>query len=138
VSERLVVRRVIAAPRERVFAAWTQAELLRQWWGPAGVRCTEAEVDLRVGGAYRIANLLPDGSIIWIAGEFELVDAPSRLVYSWTLGDEPASRVSVQFNAIDAHSTEVVIDHDRIHSRATRDDHERGWLGCLDGLARLL
>src|SRR5262249_11866527 len=57
----LVVRRTIRAPVERVFDAWTRPEHLRRWWGPKPVRCTEAEVDLRRGGRYRIANQHPDG-----------------------------------------------------------------------------
>lgn len=130
----LTVRRVIAADTERVFAAWTEPELLRQWWGPAGVRCIAAEIDLRAGGAYRIGNQLPDGSILWISGEFEVVERPRRLVYSWAVGDEPLSRVTVSFTAIAERATEVMIHHERIHSDAVRDDHERGWRGCLDGL----
>jgi len=132
----LRIRRVIAARTERVFAAWTEPELLRQWWGPAGVRCIAAEVDLRAGGAYRIGNELPDGSVLWISGEFEVVESPRRLVYSWRVGDEPTSRVTVSFTAIGETSTEVMIHRELIHSDAVRDDHERGWLGCLDGLER--
>jgi uncharacterized protein YndB with AHSA1/START domain len=131
----LRIRRVIAAVPERVFAAWTQPELLRQWWGPTGVRCIAAEIDLRAGGAYRIGNQLPDGTVVWISGELELVEPPTRLVYSWRIGDEPVSRVTVTFTAIGDASTEVTIHHERIHSDAVRDDHERGWHGCLDGLA---
>ncbi len=132
----LRVRRVIAARPEQLFDAWTRPELLQQWWGPPGVQCIAAEVDLRAGGAYRIGNELPDGRILWIHGEFELVEPPHRLVYSWRLGDEPVSRVTVRFAAIEERSTEVVIHHERIHSAAARDEHEDGWIGCLDGLAR--
>ena len=132
----LRIRRVIAARTERVFAAWTTPELLRQWWGPAGIRCIAAEIDLRAGGAYRIGNQLPDGAVLWISGEFEVVESPRRLVYSWRVGDEPMSRVTVSFTAIGETSTEVVIHHERIHSDVVRDDHERGWQGCLDGLDR--
>jgi uncharacterized protein YndB with AHSA1/START domain len=78
----LTIRRVIAAQPNRLFDAWTRPDLLRQWFGPAGVRCIGAEVDLRAGGAYRIGNELPNGEIVWIEGEFELVDSPRRLVYS--------------------------------------------------------
>jgi uncharacterized protein YndB with AHSA1/START domain len=130
----LRIRRVISAGTERVFAAWTKPELLRQWWGPAGVRCIAAEIDLRAGGAYRIGNQLPDGAVLWISGEFEVVESPRRLVYSWRVGDEPVSRVTVSFTAIGETSTEVTIHHERIHTDAVRDDHERGWQGCLDGL----
>jgi uncharacterized protein YndB with AHSA1/START domain len=131
----LRIRRVIDAEPERVFAAWTEPELLRQWWGPTGVRCIAAEIDLRAGGAYRIGNQLPDGAVVWISGEFELVERPRRLVYSWRVGTEPVSRLTVSFTAHGETATEVVIHHERIHSDAVRDDHERGWIGCLDGLA---
>ncbi len=59
----LVVRRTIKAGPERVFEAWTRPELLLAWWGPRPVRCSGAEVDLRVGGRYRIDNQLPDGAL---------------------------------------------------------------------------
>lgn len=134
----LTIRRVITARPERLFEAWTRPELLQQWWGPAGVRCTSAEVDLRPGGAYRIGNTLPDGRVIWISGEFEVVESPHRLSYSWRTGDEPASRVTVSFGALGEGSTEVVIHHERIHSAPVRDEHEHGWVGCLDGLERWL
>jgi len=94
--------------------------------GPSGVRCIGAEVDLRSGGGYRIGNELPDGGVIWISGEFELVDSPHRLVYSWRVANEPVSRVTVSFTAVMDGCTEVVIHHERIHATAARDDHERG------------
>jgi uncharacterized protein YndB with AHSA1/START domain len=130
----LVVRRTIGATAERLFSAWTEPAQLRAWWGPSGVRCIAAEVDLRIGGAFRIGNELPDGRVLWIAGTFEQIEPPHRLVYSWQMGEEAASRVTVQFIAAGA-DTEVIVTHERIRDAATRDDHERGWIGCLDGLA---
>ncbi|MCI0571319.1 MAG: SRPBCC domain-containing protein [Myxococcaceae bacterium] len=136
----LVVRRTIRAPVGRVFDAWTQPEHLRRWWGPGGpVRCPDAEVDLRVGGRYRIANAFPDGRVVWIVGEFELVSPPHRLVYSWRLepGTQEPERVTVRFEPKDG-ATEVIVVHERIASQASRDEHEKGWNGCLDGLAAYL
>lgn len=74
----LVVRRTIHASAERLFEAWTQPICLKEWWGPDNVRCVDAEVDLRVGGGYRIANQFPDGKLVWIVGEFELNRASAR------------------------------------------------------------
>ena len=132
----LVVRRTIRAAPERLFAAWTEPAQLLRWWGPAGVACVDPEVDLRPGGRYRIGNRFPDGNVVWIAGEFEVVAAPHLLVYSWQLegtGEAP-ERVSVRFEARDG-GTEVIVTHEKIAGRARRDQHERGWEGCLDGLA---
>jgi len=131
----LTVRRVIAAPPAKLFEAWTQPALLRVWWGPRDVRCIAAEVDLRVGGAYRLGNQLSDGRVVWITGAFESIDRPHRLVYSWQIGDEPVSRVTVQFSPFDRDRTEVTVLHERIVTPAVRDDHARGWDGCLEGLA---
>ena len=58
----LLIRRRIAATPERLFEAWTTPEQFVQWWGPPGVECPGAEMELRVGGAYRIRNRMPDGN----------------------------------------------------------------------------
>jgi uncharacterized protein YndB with AHSA1/START domain len=134
-THELVVRRVIAAPAARLFDAWTTPEALLAWFGPRDVRCIAAEVDLRVGGGYRLGNELADGRVLWIAGTFEQVERPTKLVYSWQIGSEPASRVTVQFAPITDDRTEVIVVHERIEDATTRDDHQRGWVGCLDSLA---
>lgn len=135
----LVIRRRIRATPERLFAAWTEPDQLRSWWGPDKVRCTEAQVDLRVGGSYRIANAFPDGKVLWISGRFEQVQPPERLVYTWTVepGDGPPERVSVEFRGR-GEATDVTIVHERIASADIRDRHELGWTGCLDGLSAWL
>ncbi|HKW00126.1 MAG TPA: SRPBCC domain-containing protein [Vicinamibacterales bacterium] len=130
----LVVRRTIRASPERLFDAWTQPAHLLKWWGPAGVECLDAQVDARVGGRYRIANRLPDGRVLWIAGEFERVEPPSLLVYTWRVEpQETAERVTVRFESRD-NATDVVVVHERIADAATRDMHDRGWRECLEGL----
>lgn len=138
VSLVLIVRRTIAAPAQRLFDAWTQPLELRRWWGPEGVVCTAAEVDLRVGGRYRIANQFADGTTLWISGEFLRIEPPRELVFSWRLGAaESAERVTVRFEPRGVQ-TEVIVTHERIRDDRTRDRHEQGWEGCLKGLVRYL
>jgi uncharacterized protein YndB with AHSA1/START domain len=138
----LVVRKIIPASPERLFAAWTEPEQLRQWWGPESVVCIEAEVDLRVGGRYRIGNQFPDGRVMWITGTFHHIDSPRKLVYSWHI--EPDSRietgfkeelVTVSFDRTTDGRTEITVTHERISDRTARDGHQQGWVGCLDKLA---
>jgi glutathione S-transferase len=131
----LEVRRIVRAPVERVFEAWTDPRHLLLWWGPRNVRCLEASVDLRVGGSYRIVNGMPDGSRLVIRGEFETVIPPAKLVYSWRTGpDETAAeRVTVTFRAVGT-DCEIVILHEMIPDRKLRDGHGEGWAGCLDKL----
>jgi uncharacterized protein YndB with AHSA1/START domain len=133
----LVVRRRIEAPPEKLFAAWTDPAQLRLWWGPKGVVCTDAQVDLRPGGGYKIANRMPDGTLLLIYGVFEVIEAPARLIYSWQLEGRavPAERVTVEF-VRRGDATDVVVTHELIAAAAARAGHERGWHGCLDGLVR--
>lgn len=134
----LEVRRTIRATPERIFEAWTTPQQLRRWWGPAHVECSDAAVDLRVGGRYHLDNRLPDGTVLRIEGEFERIEPPGELVYSWHLaGSAQAERVTVRLLAC-AEGTEVSITHERIATPAARDDHERGWVGCLEGLVDML
>jgi uncharacterized protein YndB with AHSA1/START domain len=132
----LVVRRTIRASADRIFDAWTQPEHLRAWWGPRPVTCSGAEVDLRVGGRYRIDNAIPDGSTVVIEGEFREIDRPRKLVYTWRMGRDAheTSLVTVRFEERGT-ATEVVIVHERVPNETARDSHDKGWKGCLDGLA---
>jgi uncharacterized protein YndB with AHSA1/START domain len=135
----LTLTRLIRAPREEVFAAWTDPRMLVQWWGPGPVTCPEAHVDLREGGAYRIANLEGDGSITWISGNFRRVRAPEELVYTWSVSMVSAgpTLVRVLFLPHDA-GTELVLTHERFAAEAVRDMHLQGWNGCIDKLETFL
>lgn len=143
--EALNISRDIAATPARVFAAWTSPDQIVRWWGGGGVTCPDAEVDLRPGGAYRIANAMPDGVVTWISGVFQVVEPPRRLVYTWSVegpgessAKQPApSVVEVEFQATD-DGTRVVINQTRIPSVDARHLFEAGWNGCLDGLDELL
>lgn len=131
----LTLSRIIRAPREDVFAAWTDPALLVQWWGPGPVICPEAHVDLREGGAYRIANLHPDGTTTWISGEFERVRAPEELVYTWNASIVPEGPTLVHVRFLPhPEGTELVLTHERFAVAAVRDMHGAGWNGCFDKL----
>ncbi len=87
-AKELVIERTFKASPERVFDAFTDPEQLKEWWWPNGFSCPAAEVDLRVGGTYRIAMKWP-GSFPAenqfshaLAGEYYEIDRPRRLVMS--------------------------------------------------------
>ncbi|HET7874267.1 MAG TPA: SRPBCC domain-containing protein [Methylomirabilota bacterium] len=137
----LRLTRTLPAPRERVFRAWTDPEALTRWWGPHGFETPSAELDLRVGGRYRLAmRKLPDGEVFYLTGTYREVRPPERLVYTWQWEAEPElgnTLVTVEFREV-AGGTEVTVTHELFPSEKVGDDHNRGWSGCLDRLAGAL
>jgi uncharacterized protein YndB with AHSA1/START domain len=133
------------APRERVFEAWTSPEVLKEWWraGPDW-ETPEAEVDLRPGGAYRLAMRDPgSGQTHTLVGEYREIRPPERLVYSWTWESNPqemrgceGSLVTVDF-VEDGDATNVEITHTGFASEEIRDLHVHGWEAVLANLAVL-
>lgn len=140
-SLRLV--RTFPASRSRVFKAWTEPEELRKWWKLGeGWKLTAAEVNLKVGGDYRISLESTQGEPAHtVIGTFQEVKVPEKLVYTWTVEDprlrEEESRVTVEFHERGT-STEVVVTHDRLLQRESRQNTRMGWEQVLDGLAKLL
>ncbi|MBK6542647.1 MAG: SRPBCC domain-containing protein [Flavobacteriales bacterium] len=83
----LVLSRMINAPRELVFEAWSHPKHLVRWWGPNDFTLPYCEQDFRVGGKYRFCMRAPDGSDHWVRGEYTHINAPSRLVFTWLRED---------------------------------------------------
>ncbi len=140
----LRAERTFDAPREAVFAAWTNPAVLRRWWASEpGWRSPSAEVDLRVGGRYRLSMGEPDGGPVHtVTGEYTEVRPPERLAYTWAWeGDPPemdgsaGTLVTVEFAEDDGRTTVTVV-HTGFATDRARDLHEGGWGGCLDSLGR--
>jgi len=139
-ATQLTIRRVFTAPVEAVYAAWTDARQVSQWMAPSDdFGATEATLDVRAGGRYRIVMHGPDGEKHRVGGVFEEVLANRRLVYTWAWESTPerVSRVSVDFRAV-GEGTEIVLVHDRFYDTEARDRHQHGWQGCIGRLERYL
>ncbi|HTA31894.1 MAG TPA: SRPBCC domain-containing protein [Solirubrobacteraceae bacterium] len=136
-STTLRLERTFDAPAEDVFDAWTNPEVLRRWWGPGPTwRTPVAEVDLRVGGRYRLSMEDPDvGTSLTVTGEYREVRRPERLVYSWSWEEDGhaghESTVTVEFVERDER-TIVLLEHSGLESQESRERHEQGWAACLE------
>lgn len=75
-ERRLTLSRHYDAPRALVFAAWTEPERMKQWWGPAGWTIPWSEADLRPGGVFRYAMRSPDGDEHVVEGRIAEIDPP--------------------------------------------------------------
>ena len=133
----IVSRRVLAAPA-RVYEAWTRPEQLVRWFGPPGGRCTHADVELRVGGAFQLENRLASGERVRIEGRYLELHPPRRLVFTWSGPASPTpERVTVTIEP-DGAGALVTVIHERIPTEPVKEGHRRGWDACLRGLAGLL
>ncbi len=104
----LVVTRTVDAPARLVFEAWTRADLFRQWWVPKsyGMNLVSCELDVRVGGQYKLA-FLHEGATMEFFGTYVEVDPPSRLV--WTNEEDGGQTVTtVSFSETDGRTLMVV------------------------------
>ena len=145
----IVIRRTLDAPRELVFQAFTEPEHLMQFWGPKFTTAPVCEVDLRVGGAFRVEMRGPDGAVYPCTGVYREIVPPERLVFASTTADDnpcggglpPRAVVTISF-AAEGSKTRITI-HAQLQSHAAREaaiagGFSAGWADSLDRLAALL
>ena len=129
----LVVERVLSASPDEVFNAWTTPSRMAAWMSPVGA--AEAEVDLRVGGSFRVVMV---EARLEHRGEYLEIDRPRRLVFTWVsafTGEDP-SVVTVDMHAHD-DGTRVVLTHERLPEDVV-DGHREGWGTMIERLAGIL
>jgi uncharacterized protein YndB with AHSA1/START domain len=139
----LHIERVIDAPREAVFAAWPTAAAMEEWYRDGDDHVVEVlELDVRVGGGYRIdwgpAGARPHRE----RGVYEVVEPPSRLVMTETLdtadgGGWENTRLTVEFEDQNG-KTLLKLTHENFPSTDHRDGASGGWPGFLDRIEQLV
>jgi uncharacterized protein YndB with AHSA1/START domain len=83
-----VISRVLDAPRERVWAAWTEVEHVKRWWGPKGFAVKHCALDLRPGGKGHYCLVGPDGNEMWGRFVYREIRKPERLVWINAFSDK--------------------------------------------------
>lgn len=136
------IRRRFRSPRERVFRAWTQPEALKKWWFPSGWVPEAIELDLRVGGAYRVGmRRAGAGSRISVCGHFLEVQPPERLKFTWRWEGAfelmPETVVTVEFLEF-AGGTELTLRHENFADREVGWQHRSGWIAACARLDQAL
>jgi uncharacterized protein YndB with AHSA1/START domain len=136
----LEIKRVINAPRDGVYAAWTDPAQLKQWFGPENVRTRNLIADARVGGEFRWDLTNSEGEEITMRGEFRELQPGKKIVFSWQwLEDEDwenhISVVTVELSDRDG-GTELRLIHEQLPNEQSRDGHNGGWNSALDKLEK--
>lgn len=154
-EEVLTITRVFDAPRELVWKAWTNPQILMRWWGPRIFTSPACKIDLRVGGKYLVCMRSPDGKDYWTTGVYREIAPPSLLVMTNCFSDENGNvvpstyygmspdiplemAVTVQLQEIEGKmKTKMILTHSGISkmSAKERSNAEQGWNESLDKLA---
>ena len=134
----LTLHRTIAAPVEAVYAAWTEPEMLRRWLAPGDAEVVRAVAEPEAGGTFLIEMRGPDGRRWLTRGLYREVVPHRRLVHTWRWeGSEVETLVTVAFEPDPTGGTRLTLTHARFADDEARDEHERGWSGCLAKLEAL-
>ena len=135
-----LARRYPVGP-EKVWRAWTDPEAVKRWFGPGpGEPVSLAELDVRVGGRFRVVFGGADGKAHECSGVYKEVVPNRKLVFTWTWPNttpERESLVTVIFKAVEG-GTELAFKHEQLFDEQVRDAHKRGWSGALGKLEGLL
>ena len=136
----LTLKRQLKAAPEKVYQAWTQPEQMTLWWGVTPhANKPIAELDLRVGGRFRVQFWSPDGQHHSVSGIYREVVPNRRLVFSWSWQSTPEreSQVTIDIKPVNEGSLLTLL-HEQFFDQKACDDHGRGWGMALDNLERML
>ena len=150
--------RVFPVPVEAAYAAWTEPDRVKQWWGPTGFTCPVAALDVRSGGVSLVAMRAPadtGGGTMYNTWGYTLVDPPNRLEYQMRFADADGRTISpadagipggvpdavphvVTFEPLDDHRSRVSVTEYGYTDQQARDMSQAGLDQCLDKLYQLL
>ena len=137
----ITLQRTISAHRSEVFRTWTDPAELKRWWARPGFTVVDAQVDLRIGGGFRIQTRPDVGNVFSVFGTYREVRAPERLVYTWawqgTRMDGIETLVTVDFREV-GQDTEVLMTHEGFSTEGDHMAHRDAWIGCFDRLTQTL
>jgi uncharacterized protein YndB with AHSA1/START domain len=138
----LEVTRVIKAPRDRVYAAWTDPAQLREWFGPENIQTRNIVADARPGGEFRWDLISPEGEEMTIRGKYRELQPDKKIVFTWQFENDEdwknrESVVTVELSEC-VGGTEVRLTHEQLPSEESRESHTEGWKSVLDKLEKFV
>jgi uncharacterized protein YndB with AHSA1/START domain len=147
----VLIVRVLDAPRELVWKAWTDAEHFKSWWGPKDYTCPYCEIDLRVGGKYLNCMRSPSGREYWSTGVYREIIPMERLVFTDCFADEKGNVVHASHYGLSPDfplemlvtvtledqdgRTKMTLEHIGLPAGSEGEGAEQGWSESFDKLA---
>lgn len=134
----LTITRVFDAPRELVYAAWTDPDHLASWLGPEGFTTSAVTLDPRPGGRWRACIHSPEAGERWMHGVYRELSVPDRLEFTFTWDHSDfETLVRIGFADLDG-KTEMTFTQTGFPDVAERDSHHEGWASCFEDLTRFI
>ena len=134
-DDELLISRTFDAPAALLFDLWSKPEHMKRWMGPEGFECPEAEIDFRVGGAYRGMIRSKEHGDTWFAGRYREIVPHRRLVFTfaWESGPSGGVETLVTITFSEQNGKTVQTFHQTpFLDIAARDRHVGGWNGVFD------
>jgi uncharacterized protein YndB with AHSA1/START domain len=133
----LTLQRRINTSPARIYSAWTEPSQIVKWMHPGNTDVIYVEMDVRVGGRFRLIMRAPDGEEHDVSGTFREVVRDEKLVYTWAWHSTPERESLVTLTLRrDDELTLLTLKHEQFFDETARDNHEGGWNQALDGLER--
>ncbi len=137
----LEIKRLIKAPRDRVYAAWTDPAQLKQWFGPENVQTRGLIADARVGGEFRWDLTNSEGEKMTMRGEYRELQPGKKIVFTWQWEDDEVWENHISIVTVElydhAGGTELRLIHEQLPNEESRDGHRGGWESALNKLEKL-
>lgn len=148
------VTRTFHAPVEQIWKAWSDAELIKQWWGPEGYSVQSMKIDFRESGKFLFAMKGPDGKVVWDTGIFEEIIPNKKIINTDRFCDKNGSPISarevgmsenwpdqlyitIEFEALSTEQTKMMIRYEGI-PKEMHDDFVKGRNSSIDKLQKLV
>jgi uncharacterized protein YndB with AHSA1/START domain len=137
-DDELLITRIFDAPARLVFSLWSDPAHMRAWMGPESFDCPVAEIDFRVGGAYRGMIRSAEYGESWFGGVYREIAPEKRLVFTFTWDAGPSAEIetliTITFEERDGKTTQT-FHQTPFSSVERRDSHVGGWSSAFDKLA---
>src|SRR5438477_6471207 len=123
----LEIKRVIKAPRDRVYAAWTDPIQLREWFGPENVQTRNIVAEARVGGQFRWELTNSEGEEMTMRGEYRELQPGKKIVFTWRWDEDETWQNHTSIVTVDLYDreggTELRLTHEQLPNEQSRDAH---------------
>lgn len=152
-TSELKITRDFDAPRELIWKAWTNPNIMKKWWGPKDFSCPYCEIDLRVGGTYLNCMRSPEGEDYWSTGEYIAITPMEKIVCTDSFADKngnvvPASyygmegfpmemQVTIALEKVNG-KTRMTLEHKGIPEGEIIEQTREGWNQSFDKLVEAL